>query len=207
MSKVKLNLKDKSVPQKVQFMQQIIEAMTGNANFPNPSPKLTDVTKGMDALSGSYTDAQAARLTSVQKTDALNLVDADTDAMLNLLASYVENASGGDAAIIQSAGMQVRSQAEPVGPLPAPENLRPLEGDMPGEVALLWNPVPSAKSYTLQQTQNITVPASWVNVLNCTKGKLSVSGLVVGQRYWFRVAAVGSAGQGPFGEPASRIVS
>jgi hypothetical protein len=82
-----------------------------------------------------------------------------------------------------------------------------MEGEMPGQVALAWNPVPNARSYTLQQTQDITAPGSWINVLNCTKGKLSVSGLVVGQRYWFRVAAIGSAGQGPFGEPASRIVT
>ncbi len=191
----------------IQFMQQIVDAMTGNASYPTPAPTLSSVTNKMIALGSAYTDGQAARLESLQKTQTLVDVDTEADDLLGLLAAYVDNASGGDATVIQSAGMQVRSEPAPVGPLPAPENLRPVEGEMPGEVALQWNPVSNAKSYSLQQTQDITVPASWVHVLNCTKGKLSVSGLTVGQRYWFRVAAVGSAGQGPFGEPASRMVT
>jgi hypothetical protein len=40
-----------------------------------------------------------------------------------------------------------------------------------------------------------------------TKSKATVTGLTSGTRYWFRVAAIGSAGQGPWSDPATAIAS
>ena len=49
MAKVKLSLRDLSVPQKVQFLRQVVTAMTGNANYATPSPTLASITS-MPAL-------------------------------------------------------------------------------------------------------------------------------------------------------------
>ena len=47
---------------------------------------------------------------------------------------------------------------------------------------------------------------SWANgrvVIKCTA---TVNGLTSGQSVWFRVAAIGAAGQGPWSDPATKIV-
>ena len=63
MAKVKLALQQLTVPQKVQFLRQVVTAMTGNANFATPSPTLVTITAKADDLETTFNDAQAARLT------------------------------------------------------------------------------------------------------------------------------------------------
>lgn len=104
MAKVKLALQQLAVPQKVQFLRQVVTAMTGNANFATPSPTLVTITAKADDLETKFNDAQAARLTAQQKTSLQDTSARDADAAVTQLASYVDNASGGDSTKIQSAG-------------------------------------------------------------------------------------------------------
>jgi len=63
------------------------------------------------------------------------------------------------------------------------------------------------KSYLLEQTTNIAALDGWKPAGVVTKSKHTVTGLTVGQKYWIRVAAVGAAGQGPWSDPATRVVA
>ncbi len=204
MAKVKLSLRDLTVPQKVQFLRQVVTAMTGNANFATPSPTLASITTKTDDLETKFNDAQAARLTAQQKTALQDTAERAADAAVTQLASYVDNTTAGDAAKIQSAGMEVRATPAPVGTLPAPAGLVATIGDLDGEIDLDWDSVRGATSYVMQRSVDPPTATSWQSAGVVTKSKGSVTGLTSGTKYWFRAAAVGAAGQGAWSNPATR---
>ncbi|MCA9219681.1 MAG: fibronectin type III domain-containing protein [Planctomycetales bacterium] len=203
MAKVKLDLRNKSIPEKVQKMRQFVAAMTGNASYPTPSPDLAAVSSAADNLEAAYNEAQAVRLLAKEKTVAQDAREREADGVLTQLAAYVEATSGGDTATIQSAGMDVRDEAAPVGDLPAPGDLTATAGDMDGEIDLDWDSVRRASSYLVQQSPD--PPGSWQQVAVVTKSKHTVTGLESGAKYWFRVAAIGAAGQSPWSQPANKV--
>ena len=205
MAQVKLNLQSYTIPEKVQKMRQIIIAMTGNANFTTPDPALTVLTTAADGLEGAYNLAQAAREDAKAKTDLQDTALALANSVLTAEGSYVQNKSSGNAAKIQSAGMDVRADAAPIGDLPAPANVSASEGDHDGEIDLQWNRVKGAKSYVVQYTTTPTNNASWVNGPVATKSKATVTGLNSATKYFLRVAGIGAAGQGAFSELASQV--
>jgi len=205
MAKVKLSLRDLTIPQKVQFMRQVKTAMTGNANFTTPVPSLATLGTKADDLEAKYNDAQASRQTAQQKTNLQITSDNDANATLTQLAAYVENASAGDTVKIQSSGMDVRADGAPIGTLPAPGNLIVTAGDNDGELDPDWDSVRGATSYVVQKSADPFSSTTWQNAGVVTKSKMTVTGLTSGDKYWFRVAAVGSAGQGPWSDPATKI--
>lgn len=205
MAKVKLSLKDLTIPQKIQFMRQIVTSMAGNANFATPSPTLITVTAKADDLETTYNDAQAARLAAQQKTNLQNDSVQTADATLTQLAAYVENITAGDTAEIQSAGMDVRSAGTPVGSLPAPTGLTASAGDIDGEIDLHWDSIRGTSSYVVQKSSDPITSTSWQPVSVVTKSKTTAAGLTSGSKYWFRIAAVGTAGQGPWSDPATKL--
>ena len=171
MSQVKLNLQGLTIPQKVQKFRQIITAMTGNANFTTPDPALAALTTATDNLETRYNDAQAARTTAKELTDLQDTAEKAADVLMTGEASYVQLKSGGDAAKIQSAGMEVRDPSAPIGDLPAPGGISASEGDHDGEVDVHWNRVKGAKSYVTQRTTTPTDAASWGNSAISTRAR------------------------------------
>jgi hypothetical protein len=205
MAKVKLALRNLTIPQKVQFIRQVVTAMTGNANFTTPVPTLASITAKANDLETKYNDANASRQTAQQKTTLQETSDTDANSTMTQLASYVENATAGDAAKIQSAGMEIRAEGAPIGTLPAPLGLIATVGDNDGELDLDWDSVRGATTYLVQRSIDPPTATTWQQVLVVTNSKGTVTGLTSGTKYWFRVAAVGTAGQGPWSDPATRV--
>jgi hypothetical protein len=113
-----------SVPAKIQYLRRQASALTGNASYLTPNPTIAALTAGADALETAYNEAQAARLASKTKTQIQDEKDAAVDLLVSQLASYVDNASGGDPTVIESAGFAVRATPTPVGELGAPTDCR-----------------------------------------------------------------------------------
>ncbi len=61
MPRVRLNLKNLTVTEKIAKGRQIVTAMTNNASFPTPTPPLNEVTAALDELSQAYALVQAAK--------------------------------------------------------------------------------------------------------------------------------------------------
>jgi hypothetical protein len=204
MGKVKLGLNRLSVLERIALAGKIVTSMTGNPNFVTPVPALADITAKTTVTLTANDDAQIQRQQAKTATEVLADAAKDLDKILIQAALYVENISGGDEAKILSAGMSVKDVATPVGPLSAPTDLYAEVGGGDGEIDLNWKPVFGAKSYLIQMTTDPNVPDSWAFKRNSTESFTAITGLTSGTKYWFRVAAVGAAGQGDFSDPAAK---
>ena len=204
MGKVKLSLKTMTVTAKVQFARQVVTSLTGNATFSNPEPPLSDLTDAANNLEAAFNTAIVAHQNAMEKTSLMD--DADT-VLCNIFAklgNYVDNTSDGDEAKILSSGMSVKAKPVPIGSLPQPTALAATEGDNEGEIDLSWDKVFGARSYVVEYTPDPITPTGWKSGGVSTKSSKSISSLQSGVKYWFRVAAVGAAGQGPWSDPATK---
>ncbi len=206
MAKPKLELKGLTPLQKVQKTGDLVTATTGNANFATPNPSLTTMTAKADALAAAFSAREAAKLTLDEKQAALEFADADLDGILVAFAAYVESASGGDEQKILSAGLALKGRPTPIGPMPQVEGLECLVGAAEGQVIPRWKPVKGAKAYELQTCADPITAAGWMAAGMSTKATLIVNGLPSGGRCWFRVRAIGTAGPGPWSDPAVKTV-
>ena len=204
MGKVKLGLKGMPIPDKIALATRIVAAMTGNPNFATPNPALADITAKTTALQTSYNDALTKRQEAKAATDLQADDEKEFDRSLMLESLYVENESAGDDQKISSAGMNIRNIAAPIGQLPAPMNLYAEAGNNDGQIDLNWEPVRGARSYVVEITTDANVPTSWKHKTNVTESSAAITGLTSGGKFWFRVAGVGAAGQGPFSDPCAK---
>ncbi|MFA5795228.1 MAG: fibronectin type III domain-containing protein [Candidatus Brocadiia bacterium] len=204
MGKVKLGLKGMPIPDKIALATRIVTAMTGNANFTTPNPALADITAKTTALRTSYNDALSKRAQAKAATDLMTNDEKELDRSLMLESLYVENESVGDDQKISSAGMNIRHIAAPIGELQAPKKLSAKAGYNDGEIDLNWKPVRGARSYVVEITTDANVPTSWKHKTNVTESSATITGLASGGKFWFRVAGVGAAGQGPYSDPCAK---
>ncbi len=207
MAKVKLNFRKLSITEKISRARRIVDAITDNAaSFPNPVPTLADVTAAIDAAEQANNAAVDARAVSKQRTSVLEEKDSELTDAVTRLASYVESASGGREDVILSAQMDVRAPAlQSNEPPDAPTNLTATFGDLDGEIDLSWNAMRGAQSYIVQMSPNPPTDTSWTQAAVVTISKHTVNGLVSGNKYWFRVCAVGAGGQSGWSDPAAKI--
>ncbi|MEI6236400.1 MAG: fibronectin type III domain-containing protein [Planctomycetota bacterium] len=79
--------------------------------------------------------------------------------------------------------------------------------DMDGTVDLTWDKVRGANSYMIQKSPDPITGGSWTMGAISTKSSATLSGLTSGTKYWFRVAAIGAAGQGAWSDPATKMAA
>jgi hypothetical protein len=209
--KVKLQLNRKSVEDKLALGNGVAAAMTGNANFPTPAPALTVIT-GLTASIQAKLDERAALDTQRQAlTTQINAEEDQLDEALTAVGNYAENqanqlGSAGNpaAAILQGGGFEVAGTPSPIGPMPKVTGLSGTAGDEAGEVDLHWNPVRDGlKVYVAQTTSDPAASTGWnyIPLAKPGQSKASLPGFTSATRQWFRIAAQGSAGQGPWSDP------
>ena len=149
--------------------------MAGNPYFPLPNPTLPEVLAGREKLEVAIVEAAGGDHT---KIFLRNLAEAELDQLIVRLAMYVSQVANGDPAIILSSGFEMRKEGEPIGPLPAPSDLRGQSGQLPGTTHLRWKPVYGA--YYYQVYMSITDPndgPSWVLVGMTSKASFDGNGL------------------------------
>jgi len=205
MAKVKLNIRGLSTTDKVAKARQIIKALTGNADFTTPQPTLAAITTAANELETAHGDVQTARQTAVTMTSIMHEKEAALEGLLRQLSGYIESVAGDDESKILSAGISVRT-ATPATPAPeTPSALSATEGDHEGEIDLSWDTVEGVKSFVIERSPDPPTATSWVHEAVSSKSSATVSGLVSGTRYWFRVATVMSSGQSGWSDPATKI--
>jgi hypothetical protein len=206
MAKPKLNLALLTCDQKLTLYNEIKTRMTGNANFPNPP--LTMVAYGALITTSTTTNAEWTDAQLVAKQKTVNRVAAfdAADAASSQLEAYVEGASGGDAAKIESAGMNVRSDRTPPQVPAQVLSLVLTAGDFPATLDVAFDPQAGAKSYEVQTSPDPMTEPSWTFKMSLAKSSGTIAGLTSGSKAWARVRAVGAAGVGPWSDPATKVV-
>ena len=61
MARIRLNLKNLNIPEKLAKGRHIVTALSNNASFQNPLPPLADVTARLDQLEKAFGSVQAAK--------------------------------------------------------------------------------------------------------------------------------------------------
>jgi hypothetical protein len=204
MPKVKLNIRGLSIPERIARARQIVDAMTGNPAFPTPQPPLNVVITAIDSAETAYADAQAAKQAAITSTTVSHDSDAAMEIELRKLGAYVESVAS-DEQTIQSAAMGVAGSGGPLLQATNPTGLTASEGDHDATLDLHYDRVKGAKSYVIEQSLDPPTATSWAHAAVSSKSSVTISGLVSGTRYWFRVAAVTSSGQSGWSDPATKI--
>ena len=195
-AKVKLDLRLRTDLGIGQFSLDHITAMTGNTNFPTPTPTAADFLAGLTAFQTAYSAAESAKAAAKQAVSAKDEARAYLELLLNQRGNYVQIASNGNAPVILSAAFPVKNPAVPVGELPPPVNLQLVLNGTPGVMHLSWDSVPYARSYVIQCSPADTMEREWSPFKMSTGTKLKADGLTLGKIYAFRISAVGgSTGQ------------
>jgi hypothetical protein len=200
MAYAKLGISNITVPAKALYLRRLAAGVTNNPNFSAASPTPAELIAQADGLEVLYNEAHAARLASKSKTSELDLFSAAADLLVANLASYVDAASKGDAQIIETSGFAVRSTPTPVGELPAPTDLQVTPSEFAGSADVKWKSTRGAVSFTVERAEDAT-NLDYAVIGNCTQKQVSLNSMVSGKKYWFRVAAIGSAGQSAWSDP------
>jgi hypothetical protein len=200
---VKLAIIGLTPAQLIERARALFIALTGNADFPTPTPTLAVLDAAADALEA----AEAAVINNGGRQDYLARNERDTDlrSLITLLGSYVQVTSGGDPEKILSAGFQTRKVAAPLGLLPAPGNLRAVASSLPGVIDLRWDRVRGRLIYQVEICEGDTLlPENWKPLILLGRNAHTAVGLTSHKDYSFRVRAIGAAGPSPLSDTATQ---
>lgn len=177
--------------------------MTGNTNFPTPSPSLADLNATINSFDAAV---QVAESGDRQAIAVRNQIRATLINQLHLLANYVLFTSAGNEVVAQSSGFTAGKQPEPRPAMTAPQGLLLSNGVNKGELQFSFTKVNGASAYAHEITESpVTGQSQWKAVMN-TRRKNVFAGLESGREYNCRVAAIGAKQQVVYSDVVSRIV-
>jgi len=198
MGKVKIGLRNLTIPQKIAKSNAIVNQMTGNANFLTPNPALVDVTTKTTALDTAQTASEAMRQAAQAQTVLLNLTETELDALIIQLSSYVENTSAGDEHVILGSGFDVVDTTGDVEPLYVPEDFHATTGDEDGEANLMWNRLKNVGKHTYNVFgKKYGVDEEFALMAGTDQTKVDIKGLDPAVKYEFYVLGIKENQPGP----------
>ena len=179
-----------------------VKMLTGNLAFVTPTPTLAAITAAcntLDAANQAY-DFNRGKTEKEARDVAFEVLKE----LIRELAGYIQANCNNEKELIISAGFDVRRLAEPLGPLPAPGNVRALVTPYPGRLDLRWNGVRGRLIYTIEMTAtDPLVPAGWAPLTQTSKNRYSVEDLNSNTVYSFRITTVGAEGLSPVSDIAT----
>jgi hypothetical protein len=204
MSRIKKNLSRLSATGMVDRARFHEQRMTDNAAFPTPTPALAAIAAARTALEEAITAAIDGGRTARAIRSARR---AELKQLLDQLAGYVASVAEGNELAILSSGFELKRRSAPLPEPLAPAGLRATGSPHPGRVALDWQPARGAVSYHVEVNRaSPDDAAAWELMGVSTKARHTATGLSHGRIHWFRVAAIGTAGMGPWSDPAQAMV-
>ena len=181
----------------------ILTSMTGNTNFPDPSPALNAVSSIYTAFIAAVQKAEGGNRQDIAAKNATRQSLIDN---LHRLGNYVLFASDGDDLKATSSGYGIGKIPAPTPPLDTPQGLKLANGVNKGELKLRFQKVYGARSYRYDITPSpITENSVWESSTN-TITKKQYSGLESGKEYNCRVVAYGIKEQVVYSDVVSRVV-
>ena len=181
----------------------IIDKMTDNANFPNPTPAITDVT----AVVMEYTNAlSAAKNRGKAEVELKNIKKDAMIPVLVSLAAYVTFIANGNRNIIATSGFSITKDSKTSQTMSIPAKFSVGMGKTTGEAISSVAGVRGVKKYVHQYTSDPLTQASVWTSAYVSKRSYTFTGLDSGKKYWFRVAALGKGDQIEYTAPFALII-
>jgi hypothetical protein len=181
-----------------QDVETIIASMTGNANFPTPSPTLAAITTALSAFTVALADAADG---GIEKTAVKNAKRAELVSLLRQLSSYVFATANGDMTKLLSSGFPAQKTTRtPIGPLPTPDVPFLSQGAVSGSLDASTQPISGAYIYSWRVAL-ASAPATYIKQVQTTAASNTFDGLTPGQVYLVEVNAIGTAGPTDYSGP------
>ena len=169
----------------------IVAAMTGNKNFPEPTPAMADLNNSIQLFS----DALALAKTGDRaKVAVKNKLRQNLEFMLVSLANYCSYTAKTDRSILASTGFSLNAESNTVKTLAPPENFTVQPGNHSGEVLLYVNTVTNARTYLFLYGPSTMSNEAWFLAVN-SQPYFTLTGLTRGATYNFKIGVAGSKGQ------------
>jgi hypothetical protein len=155
------------------------------------------------AKKAAWESIKAALVTAkAEMDDAIDVAKDD----LRALASVLEAKAKGNLAMLSLSTLPLAGEPVP-STVPAQiSNLSVTAGDMAGTLDVQHDPEGNSTIYETEVTTVDPVNGPWVRQPSSNSSSRSVGGLTSGQRAWVRVRGHGSKGDGPWSDPATKIV-
>jgi hypothetical protein len=184
--------------------QAVVSAMTDNPFFSTPVPSLITVSAAITSYSTALSKAQTRDKAEIANK---NFMRTELEKTLGLLAGWVSFTAGGLENVLVSSGFDLAKTASNLPPIGVPDNFSVLNGVNEGEVVSSVDRVIGAKSYIHEYTADPLTPGSeWTQEFTTIR-KRTIANLVPGQKYWFRVAAIGPRNQITYTNAQLRMVA
>ena len=197
MANATFNIYRKPIPVIIEKTRNAVAKLILNVLvYATPNPPTAGITIQINALETSYNDAlqggkDKKKLMQINKQKLL--------VMMAILLAYIQTTSAGDPVKILLVA-ELKGDRKPAGLLPPPGNVRADFGAHIGEIILLWAGVPKRKVYYIQYNATPADDKGWIDLAGgiTSKIKFSVTGLISGQIYAFRIATISADGLGGF---------
>jgi hypothetical protein len=186
-----------TIAEKIGFLRNVVEKLTGHATFTDPDVTLADGKVKADKLEAASLAAKDGSHTAIS---AMRDAELEADTYLRKQAGYVNRIADGDETLILSSGFHTTKQT--------PNNFdkRPLvalDGKNSASVLLKAKAIDKAGAYIWQISRNQT---DWTTLGHSTRADFEVPGLTVGEICYFRVAGITPNGTTDFTEPVMKVV-
>ncbi len=174
------------------LLSNVISKMSGNSNFPAPAVSMAVLQDALDKLVKLMDDArQGSHLDKTLRNEQVVVIEQ----LLRQQVNYVEGVAMGDLAIMESSGFAIAKLPAPVGIPDAPKNVVAVYTSKPGQIDLRFNGSRGAKFYTVLCSTEPGNADNWTTLANTTRNRYSATGLASNITHYFRVIAVGAAGE------------
>jgi len=175
--------------------------------IPNMAGTVADLNAKLTAAIAANDAYEAAKASLPGLRSARDLAAQELKDEIGITAKAAAKESKGDPVMLQNGGFEIASATHVPSPVPNQlQNLALGEGKAPGSVEAGCNPDPNAVTYEWQTTTGDAMNGPYVTFKSTTAASVTITGLTSGQRVWVRVRAVGTKGEGPWSDPANKIV-
>lgn len=206
--KVKQNLYVKTISERLVYGDAVVEAIEtaeGGNLFKPIADKISAAQKKLKDLEKAKLKKDEAEAKLKAATSTQLEMQKSFDLVFRSLARGVDEIAKGDKAIIDKAAMDsyLSGKNPAIGKLSIVENLSLAAGKNEGELIGKWKGVKGALSYLVHISFN--TPDNWEYAGVSTNRKIILKKLGSGKQIWARVAAIGTAGQGAWSDPATKF--
>jgi len=183
--------------------KRIVNSMTGNKNFPDAAPAVTQVSTAHDDFETAHAAcANGGKHETLVKNQRRSVLIS----LLRTLGLYVQANCKDDPDIALSSGFRTRKIKEPQLVLAKPQNVKAEPGLIPGSIKISVDPVKGAMKYLFEWA---LVPVNGETKWDFDLGKSGfiIRNLIQGKEYAFKVAAVGTPDEKVFSDIITHFVA